>query len=113
MACLRTARAHGHLQSATHAWESLVCGARITQGLIHQHCQVRKLVLHTLVPANLILLVVLLVAPKLYGVHFDSRGWHPCTQSMQCLVENMDKLHEEPAALRDSVESVCLVRGFT
>ncbi|XP_040594648.1 thyroid adenoma-associated protein [Mesocricetus auratus] len=41
MACLRTARAHGHLQSATHAWENLVCGARIKQGLIHQHCQVR------------------------------------------------------------------------
>ncbi|XP_051031141.1 thyroid adenoma-associated protein [Phodopus roborovskii] len=41
MACLRTARAHGHLQSATHAWEDLVCGARIKQGLIHQHCQVR------------------------------------------------------------------------
>ncbi|XP_038174568.1 thyroid adenoma-associated protein isoform X3 [Arvicola amphibius] len=41
MACLRTARAHGHLQSATPAWETLVCGARIKQGLIHQHCQVR------------------------------------------------------------------------
>ncbi|XP_027273731.1 thyroid adenoma-associated protein isoform X5 [Cricetulus griseus] len=41
MACLRTARAHGHLQSATHAWEDLMCGTRIKQGLIHQHCQVR------------------------------------------------------------------------
>ncbi|GAB1301371.1 Thyroid adenoma-associated protein homolog [Apodemus speciosus] len=41
MACLRTARAHGHLQSATHAWENLVCSARVKQGLIHQHCQVR------------------------------------------------------------------------
>ncbi|KAL1782981.1 thyroid adenoma-associated protein isoform X1 [Sigmodon hispidus] len=41
MACLRTARAHGHLRSATHAWKSLVCGARIKQGLVHQHCQVR------------------------------------------------------------------------
>ncbi|XP_050002100.1 tRNA (32-2'-O)-methyltransferase regulator THADA isoform X2 [Alexandromys fortis] len=41
MACLRTARAHGHLQPATPAWENLVCGARIKQGLIHQHCQVR------------------------------------------------------------------------
>ncbi|XP_058523993.1 thyroid adenoma-associated protein [Ochotona princeps] len=41
MACLRTARAHGHLQSATDAWENLVSGARIKQGLIHQHCQVR------------------------------------------------------------------------
>ncbi|XP_029793119.1 thyroid adenoma-associated protein isoform X2 [Suricata suricatta] len=41
MACLRTARAHGHLQSATDAWRDLVSGARIKQGLIHQHCQVR------------------------------------------------------------------------
>ncbi|XP_028620946.1 thyroid adenoma-associated protein [Grammomys surdaster] len=41
MACLRTARAHGHLQSATQAWETLVCSARVKQGLIHQHCQVR------------------------------------------------------------------------
>ncbi|XP_031211387.1 thyroid adenoma-associated protein [Mastomys coucha] len=41
MACLRTARAHGHLQSATHAWENLVCSERVKQGLIHQHCQVR------------------------------------------------------------------------
>ncbi|XP_051017353.1 thyroid adenoma-associated protein [Acomys russatus] len=41
MACLRTARAHGHLQSATHAWENLVCSARVKQGLVHQHCQVR------------------------------------------------------------------------
>ncbi|XP_005576066.3 tRNA (32-2'-O)-methyltransferase regulator THADA isoform X3 [Macaca fascicularis] len=41
MACLRIARAHGHLQSATDTWENLVSGARIKQGLIHQHCQVR------------------------------------------------------------------------
>ncbi|XP_045741052.1 tRNA (32-2'-O)-methyltransferase regulator THADA isoform X3 [Mirounga angustirostris] len=41
MACLRTARAHGHLQSATDAWRNLVSSARIKQGLIHQHCQVR------------------------------------------------------------------------
>ncbi|XP_036080746.1 thyroid adenoma-associated protein isoform X3 [Rousettus aegyptiacus] len=41
MACLRTARAHGHLQSATDAWKNLVSSARIKQGLIHQHCQVR------------------------------------------------------------------------
>ena len=42
MACLRTARAHGHLQSATDAWRDLVSSARIKQGLIHQHCQVSK-----------------------------------------------------------------------
>ncbi|XP_042531416.1 thyroid adenoma-associated protein isoform X1 [Dipodomys spectabilis] len=41
MACLRTARAHGHLQSAPDIWENLVSSARIKQGLIHQHCQVR------------------------------------------------------------------------
>uniref|UniRef100_A0A2I3H3R3 tRNA (32-2'-O)-methyltransferase regulator THADA n=1 Tax=Nomascus leucogenys TaxID=61853 RepID=A0A2I3H3R3_NOMLE len=41
MACLRIARAHGHLQSATDTWENLMSGARIKQGLIHQHCQVR------------------------------------------------------------------------
>ncbi|KAM6221231.1 tRNA (32-2'-O)-methyltransferase regulator THADA isoform 2-T2 [Rhynchocyon petersi] len=41
MACLRTARAHGHLQSATDTWQSLVSSARIKQGLIHQHHQVR------------------------------------------------------------------------
>ncbi|XP_076990215.1 tRNA (32-2'-O)-methyltransferase regulator THADA isoform X2 [Tamandua tetradactyla] len=41
MACLRTARAHGHLQSAADAWGSLVSTARIKQGLIHQHSQVR------------------------------------------------------------------------
>ncbi|XP_035551962.1 tRNA (32-2'-O)-methyltransferase regulator THADA isoform X4 [Canis lupus baileyi] len=41
MACLRTARAHGHLQSATDTWRNLVSSARIKQGLIHQHCQVR------------------------------------------------------------------------
>ncbi|KAM5293392.1 tRNA (32-2'-O)-methyltransferase regulator THADA [Ctenodactylus gundi] len=41
MACLRAARAHGHLHSATDAWENLVSSARIKQGLIHQHCQVR------------------------------------------------------------------------
>ncbi|XP_017654373.1 thyroid adenoma-associated protein isoform X2 [Nannospalax galili] len=41
MACLRTARAHGHLQAASHTWEDLVSSARIKQGLIHQHCQVR------------------------------------------------------------------------
>nr|XP_044993503.1 thyroid adenoma-associated protein isoform X2 [Jaculus jaculus] len=41
MACLRTARAHGHLQSATDTWETVVSSARIKQGLIHQHCQVR------------------------------------------------------------------------
>ncbi|XP_054423219.1 tRNA (32-2'-O)-methyltransferase regulator THADA [Pteronotus mesoamericanus] len=41
MACLRTARAHGHLQSATDTWRNLVSSAKIKQGLIHQHCQVR------------------------------------------------------------------------
>ncbi|XP_023567016.1 thyroid adenoma-associated protein isoform X2 [Octodon degus] len=41
MACLRAARAHGHLQSAPDAWENLVSSARIKQGLTHQHCQVR------------------------------------------------------------------------
>lgn len=41
MACLRTARAHGHLHSATDAWGTLVSSARIKQGLVHQHCQVR------------------------------------------------------------------------
>ncbi|XP_006882382.1 PREDICTED: thyroid adenoma-associated protein [Elephantulus edwardii] len=41
MACLRTARAHGHLQSAADTWGSLVSSARIKQGLIHQHYQVR------------------------------------------------------------------------
>ncbi|XP_031806272.1 thyroid adenoma-associated protein isoform X1 [Sarcophilus harrisii] len=42
MACLRTARAHGHLQSASHVtWSSLVSIAKIKQGLVHQHCQVR------------------------------------------------------------------------
>nr|XP_040126969.1 thyroid adenoma-associated protein isoform X3 [Ictidomys tridecemlineatus] len=39
MACLRTARAHGHLQSATDAWKNLVSSARVKQGLVHQHCQ--------------------------------------------------------------------------
>lgn len=42
MACLRTARAHGHLHSATDAWGTLVSSARIKQGLVHQHCQVSK-----------------------------------------------------------------------
>ncbi|XP_056679028.1 thyroid adenoma-associated protein isoform X3 [Monodelphis domestica] len=42
MACLRTARAHGHLQYASHVtWGSLVSSAKIKQGLVHQHCQVR------------------------------------------------------------------------
>ncbi|XP_062934464.1 tRNA (32-2'-O)-methyltransferase regulator THADA isoform X3 [Cynocephalus volans] len=41
MACLRIARARGHLQSAADTWENLVSSARIKQGLIHQHCQVR------------------------------------------------------------------------
>ncbi|GAB5569573.1 thyroid adenoma-associated protein isoform X2 [Prionailurus iriomotensis] len=41
MACLRAARAHGHLWSATDVWRNLVSSARIKQGLIHQHCQVR------------------------------------------------------------------------
>ncbi|KAM4797583.1 LOW QUALITY PROTEIN: tRNA (32-2'-O)-methyltransferase regulator THADA-like [Urocitellus parryii] len=41
MACLRTARAHGHLQSATDAWKNLVSSARVKQGLVHQHCQVQ------------------------------------------------------------------------
>ncbi|XP_023367895.1 thyroid adenoma-associated protein isoform X1 [Otolemur garnettii] len=41
MACLRIARAHGHLQSTPGIWENLVSSARIKQGLIHQHCQVR------------------------------------------------------------------------
>ncbi|XP_058407325.1 thyroid adenoma-associated protein isoform X1 [Diceros bicornis minor] len=41
MACLRTARTHGHLHSATDTWGNLVSSARIKQGLIHQHCQVR------------------------------------------------------------------------
>uniref|UniRef100_F7E3P6 tRNA (32-2'-O)-methyltransferase regulator THADA n=1 Tax=Callithrix jacchus TaxID=9483 RepID=F7E3P6_CALJA len=41
MACLRIARAHGHLQSAPDTWENLVSGARIKQGLVHHHCQVR------------------------------------------------------------------------
>ena len=42
MACLRAARAHGHLRSATDVWRNLVSSARIKQGLIHQHCQVSK-----------------------------------------------------------------------
>uniref|UniRef100_A0A2K6UZC7 tRNA (32-2'-O)-methyltransferase regulator THADA n=1 Tax=Saimiri boliviensis boliviensis TaxID=39432 RepID=A0A2K6UZC7_SAIBB len=41
MACLRIARAHGYLQSAADTWENLVSGARIKQGLVHHHCQVR------------------------------------------------------------------------
>ncbi|XP_068927698.1 tRNA (32-2'-O)-methyltransferase regulator THADA isoform X2 [Petaurus breviceps papuanus] len=42
MACLRTARAHGYLQSSSHVtWSSLVSSAKIKQGLVHQHCQVR------------------------------------------------------------------------
>ncbi|XP_021573829.1 thyroid adenoma-associated protein isoform X2 [Carlito syrichta] len=41
MACLRIARAHGHLLSAPDTWENLVSSTRIKQGLVHQHCQVR------------------------------------------------------------------------
>nr|XP_058134459.1 thyroid adenoma-associated protein isoform X3 [Dasypus novemcinctus] len=52
MACLRTARAHGHLQSATDAWGSLVSSARIKQGLIHQHSQVRVDTLGLLCESN-------------------------------------------------------------
>ncbi|XP_074060882.1 tRNA (32-2'-O)-methyltransferase regulator THADA isoform X2 [Macrotis lagotis] len=41
MACLRAARAHGHLQSTSHVtWASLVSSAKIKQALVHQHCQV-------------------------------------------------------------------------
>nr|XP_036846718.1 thyroid adenoma-associated protein isoform X3 [Manis javanica] len=52
MACLRTARAHGHLQSAADAWGNLVTSARIKQGLIHQHCQVRLDTLGLLCESN-------------------------------------------------------------
>uniref|UniRef100_A0A8C8Z0W5 tRNA (32-2'-O)-methyltransferase regulator THADA n=1 Tax=Prolemur simus TaxID=1328070 RepID=A0A8C8Z0W5_PROSS len=52
MACLRIARAHGHLQSATDTWENLVSSARIKQGLIHQHCQVRLDTLGLLCESN-------------------------------------------------------------
>uniref|UniRef100_A0A6I8NBT2 tRNA (32-2'-O)-methyltransferase regulator THADA n=1 Tax=Ornithorhynchus anatinus TaxID=9258 RepID=A0A6I8NBT2_ORNAN len=42
MACLRSARAHGHLQaSALGPWSRLVSSGWIKQGLVHQHGQVR------------------------------------------------------------------------
>ncbi|XP_045141727.1 thyroid adenoma-associated protein isoform X2 [Echinops telfairi] len=52
MACLRTARAHGHLQSAAAPWGSLVSTGRIKQGLVHQHCQVRLDTLGLLCESN-------------------------------------------------------------
>ncbi|XP_060042928.1 tRNA (32-2'-O)-methyltransferase regulator THADA isoform X2 [Erinaceus europaeus] len=52
MACLRTARAHGHLQSATETWRDLVSGARIKRGLVHQHFQVRMDTLGLLCESN-------------------------------------------------------------
>ncbi|XP_038607456.1 thyroid adenoma-associated protein [Tachyglossus aculeatus] len=42
MACLRSARAHGHLQASTLGpWSHLVTSGWIKQGLVHQHGQVR------------------------------------------------------------------------
>ncbi|XP_054977964.1 thyroid adenoma-associated protein isoform X2 [Sorex araneus] len=41
MACLRAARAHGHLHSTSDTWRVLVSGTRMQQGLVHQHSQVR------------------------------------------------------------------------
>lgn len=41
MACLRVARAHGYLHSASDAWRVLVSDTRMQQGLVHQHSQVR------------------------------------------------------------------------
>ncbi|KAM6460894.1 tRNA (32-2'-O)-methyltransferase regulator THADA isoform 2-T4 [Liasis olivaceus] len=41
MACLRTARAHGHLQFAAIMQDGLVSVSCIKQGLVHQHDEVR------------------------------------------------------------------------
>ncbi|MEE6474112.1 hypothetical protein FKM82_010275 [Ascaphus truei] len=42
MACLRTARAHGHLKfTENHVWSGKVSAASIQQGLVHRHDQVR------------------------------------------------------------------------
>lgn len=41
MACLRTARAHGHLELSTIVSNGLVSTERIKQGLVHQHNQVK------------------------------------------------------------------------
>lgn len=41
MACLRTARAHGHLELLNIMSSGLVSTERIKQGLVHQHNQVK------------------------------------------------------------------------
>ncbi|XP_075719351.1 tRNA (32-2'-O)-methyltransferase regulator THADA isoform X2 [Rhinoderma darwinii] len=42
MACLRTARAHGHLRfTANYAWSGRVSASLIQQGLVHKHDQIR------------------------------------------------------------------------
>jgi len=41
MACLRTARAHGHLELSNIMNNGLVSTEYIKQGLVHQHNQVR------------------------------------------------------------------------
>lgn len=40
MACLRTARSHGHLQFAVIIQDGLVPVSCIKQGLVHQHDEV-------------------------------------------------------------------------
>lgn len=40
MACLRTARAHGHLELSSIMSNGLVSAECIKQGLVHQHNQV-------------------------------------------------------------------------
>lgn len=44
MACLRTARAYGHLQFADVMKDGLVSVGCIKQGLVHQHVQVGGLI---------------------------------------------------------------------
>lgn len=41
MACLRTARAHGHLELSNIMSNGLVSTECIKQGLVHQHNQVK------------------------------------------------------------------------
>lgn len=41
MACLRTARAHGHLELSNIMSSGLVSTECIKQGLVHQHSQVK------------------------------------------------------------------------
>ncbi|XP_015265644.1 PREDICTED: thyroid adenoma-associated protein [Gekko japonicus] len=86
MACLRTARAHGHLQFTDIMCDGLVSVGCIKQGLVHQHDQVRIDALGLLCESHRSTETILLEEMKLiqFFVRYNLNSQSPAVRQQIC-----------------------------